>query len=705
MNRVGRGWRGLMVALVLGGGLAGTARGGPPPAPKAELRVTGLGWWQNRDRRIALERLLGAQLGATVGTNAVEDAAFLLVSALEQEGFLKPVVEIAYVAEAGPGGRFTFDTTLATPLPRELAATAVTFHVTKGVRYVVADVQIEGLTVLPVKVARDYFQPDQALFAAGGARAYTPSRFNRSIEALLAALQQRGYAEASVRAKDVKIDDPTGRVALAVTVVEGPRWNVTALHFAGVEAGLVPADLGRRFQQQPWSVLWQQDVRAAVRQSFFERGFPDIMVTLTPTVGAEQAGVKAVEVTAAIVPGPHVTVGRVRFEGNAHTRDAVLRRRVHAAAGDPLDPLTFERARYGLSRLGVFTAVDLRYEPPDGDVRDPVFLLREGRRWDASLLAGYGSYEQARAGVELRQMNLFGRAHQTRLALVQSMKSSRGEYTYSVPELFGESIDGTAKIFGFQREEESFLRQEFGVTLALKRPLPWLKIEGSAGYTLQSLRNRDNVLGTSGVDQGRVDVASFDFGLTSDWRDNPLRPRRGYRWFARAEVASRYFGGQPDYQRGELGAAFHTAWGRGRWIHLGLSHGVITTLGAGDDRLLPVNKRFYPGGDGSIRGYQEGEAAPRAVDGRFLGAKSYLLANVEVEQALTTNWSVVGFGDALGTAVQLASYPYAETLYSAGLGVRYHTLIGPVRIEYGRNLNPRPGDPGGTLHFSIGLPF
>jgi outer membrane protein assembly complex protein YaeT len=705
MTRRGKFWRQLAAATVLGVALAGMVAGKPPETPKAVLRVTGLGWWQNRDLRFSLERLLGAQLGETVEVDAIEDAAFLLVSALEQKGFLKPVIEIEFTPVSGAPQRFTFDTTLATPLPRPLAAKAVTFRVAKGVRYVVNEVQIEGLTAFPVKVARGYFRPEQALFVAGEARAYTPARLNRAVDALLDEFRQRGYAEAQVLAKEVRIDDRTGQVALTIAVVEGPRWDVAALRFEGAEASQVPVDLGAHFRHRPWSALWQQDVRARVRQLFWQRGFPDVTVTLAARTGVESACVKPVEVTATIAPGPHVTVGQVRFEGNVRTKESVLRRRVQAVAGGPLDPLKFEQARYELSRLGVFTAVDLRYEPADGEVRNPVFLLKEGRQWDASLLAGYGSYEQARAGVELRQLNLFGRAHQTRLELVQSMKGSRGEYTYTVPELFGASVDGTAKLFGLQRQEESFLRQEFGATVALKRPLPWFKIDASVGYTFQSLRNRDNVLGTSGVDPTTVDVGSIDLGLTSDRRDNPLRPRRGYRWFTQVEYASRYLGGQPDYQRLVAGAAFHTAWGSGRWIHLGVTHGVITTQGAGNDRLLPVNKRFYPGGESSIRGYGEGEAAPRGADGLFLGAKAYLLANLELEQALTTNWSVVVFTDALGATARLASYPFDEKLYSAGLGLRYHTLIGPVRLEYGRNLNPRPGDPSGTLHFSVGLPF
>jgi len=416
-------------------------------------------------------------------------------------------------------------------------------------------------------------------------------------------------------------------------------------------------------------------------------------------------GRREVAVTVRVTPGQAVTLGGVRFEGNEHTREQVMRRRVRTDEGDPLNPLALERARYRISRLGVFRSVEVDYEPPEGEVRDAVFTVEELPRWDASLLAGYGSYEQVRGGVELQQVNLFGRAHTSRFQLVQSLKSTRGEYSYTVPELFGESVDGTARIFGLRREEQAFDREEYGGTAGVRRRIPWIRAEGSLAYTYQSLSNQDNRLTTRALDEDNVKVASIDLGLTKDRRDNPLRPRRGYRLFAQAELASESLGGEVDYQSFELGATYHTRWGRSRWLHFGLTHGAITQLGAADGQLIPVNKRFYPGGDSSIRGYQKDEAAPRGPDGRFVGAETYTLLNVELEQAITNTWSVVVFFDALGEAAELEAYPWDERLYSVGLGVRYQTIVGPVRLEYGRNVNPRADDPSGTLHFSVGFPF
>ena len=670
----------------------------PPAAGPATLKVSGVGLLRDRELRQSLILLLGAQLGPTLDANAIEDAAVMLVAALGEEGYQKPVVEIEATLADGTVKRLRF------ALPRPLEARTVEFRVKPGARWHVDSVEITGLTVLPVKTARAFFRTESMLFVLAKTNAYSPSHLESGASALLGELHLRGYADAVVRADAAKIDEASGAVALRVEVTEGARWQVAAVRFEGADAGTVALPATTEWIGRAWSPVLRENLKEAIRRAYYQEGFPDVVVLIVAEPGAAPDGSKPVTVIAQIQPGVRAKIGQVRFEGTAITRESVLRRSVQVRPGEPLNPLVLADARYRISRLGVFDAVDLRYEPADGAVRDPVFTVKESQRYEASLLFGYGSYEQVRGGIEFRQVNLFGRAHQSLLQLVQSMKSTTADYPYSVPELFGESIDGTARLFGLQRQEIAFLRQEYGASFTLKRPIPWLRAEGTAGYTFQALRNKDNELATAATDKSQVNVASVDFGLTGDHRDNPLRPRRGYRWFTQLELATPNLGGTAEYQRLELGAAYHTPWGEGRWLHAGVTHGVITTLGT-TDATLPVNKRFFPGGDNSIRGYQKGEAAPRGPNGLFIGAKSYVLLNFELEQALTPNWSVVALVDALGSAVALRDYPFAERLYTVGLGVRYQTLIGPIRVEYGHNLNPRPGDPQGTWQISIGYPF
>ena len=678
---------------------------GTKEASPAALSVSGMSWLKDHELKVSLERLLGDERGEVLRANAVEDAMFLLMSAVQSEGFLKPAIAVECVDASGTKTKFALDESMTTTVPRTLEARALRFRITPGVRFFVSEVKFTGLHAVKERAARSFFVGDTALLSGKASRAHTPSRLSRALDGLQAELRGLGFAEAEVRTNEVTIDERTGAVVVSVAVTEGARWQVSAVRVEGAEGTGVEANGGRTLVGKPWTDALQQSLAGEVRKTFFAKGYADARVRVTREAGAVKDGRKDVTVIARVEAGELVRLGAVRFEGTEHVRESVLRRRVQAKPDEPLNPLEIDQARFRLARLGVFEKVELRYEPAEGPVRSPVFTVREGRSLETNLLFGYGSYEQARGAVELRQFNLFGRAHQSRLLFVQSMKGARGDYAYTVPEIFGESVDGTAKIFGLQRDELAFQRQEYGANATLSTPVRWLGANATAGYTFQALRNRDNELATRSADDKQVTVASLNAGLTRDRRDNPLRPRRGYRWFTQVEAASRGLGGEAEFQRIELGGSYHTAWGSGRWVHAALTHGVITTWGT-SDRLLPVNKRFFPGGESSIRGYREGEASPRGAGGRFIGAKSYALGNLDIEQALSANWSVVAFGDALATAAELRNYPLAgERLYSAGLGVRYQTLIGPIRVEYGRNLNPRAGDPSGTWQISVGAPF
>ena len=199
-------------------------------------------------------------------------------------------------------------------------------------------------------------------------------------------------------------------------------------------------------------------------------------------------------------------------------------------------------------------------------------------------------------------------------------------------------------------------------------------------------------------------VGSVSVNLLHDKRDQILAPQKGYHIFAHVESAAKYLGGDSVYQRIEVGGSWRRELYDGGFLHLGLAHGLIL---APEDRarLLPFNKRFFPGGENSIRGYQVSEASPVDAQGSRIGAESFWLTQVELEQALTPSWSVVTFQDTLGIATDYRDYPSTETLYTLGLGIRWKTIVGPVRLEYGHNLNPRDRDPQGTFLFSIGSPF
>lgn len=675
------------------------------PLPAAELRVNGLGWLGNRKAEQRLKLLLGDRSAANLDASTLEDAALVLTSSLTSEGYLEPVILARVELADGTRADFPLDARLEHPLPRPFAATRATLEITRGRRYTLEEINFAGLFALPEKTARSFFVGQEPLIPLESERLYSPGRLQRSLGNLETTLRQQGFAEASVTAAAVQIDRATGKVRADVLVQEGRRWVVDALEFSIADGSPPPPVPPAAHLGAPWNSLWGQDTATALRRWYFARGHPDVQINLTPRPAPRADGTTGVTVVAAISPGPVVHVGAVKFQGNNYTRDATLRRLVPGAPGDLLNPIRFDNSAARISRLGVFRTVDLRYAPLEAETRDVIFDLTEGRRQSVNLLAGYGSYEQLRGGLEWEHYNLFGRAQTSSLKLIESMKSTEGTYTYTVPELFGSTLDGSARLFGLHREEPSFVHEEYGANVSLLWPLRRYGVALTTGYTFKHVLDTDNELATRATDTPATDVASIDLGIARDRRDNALRPHKGYKLSAQAELANHTLGGEVVYQQFILAGSYHTAWGSGRWIHLGLAHGVVTTFGAPVQPSLPVSVLFFPGGEGSIRGYQRGEAAPRDPNGLFIGAKSYVQANVELEQSLTKSWSAVVFTDALGQAAHLSDYPMAEELYSVGLGVRYQTIIGPIRLEYGHNLNPRPGDPRGTVLFSIGFPF
>ncbi len=172
----------------------------PFAAAKVPVKVSGLGWLHDRDMRIALERLTGALTADSLDANGIEDAAVILNSSLNDEGFQEPEITVAATLADGAVKRFRFDPTFMTPVPRPLAAKAVTFAVQPGVRWRVAKVAIEGLTVMKAKVAEGYFRSNASLLTVATTNAYSKSQLSRSETALLDELKRRGYAEATVRA-------------------------------------------------------------------------------------------------------------------------------------------------------------------------------------------------------------------------------------------------------------------------------------------------------------------------------------------------------------------------------------------------------------------------------------------------------------------------------------------------------------------------
>ncbi len=670
----------------------------------ARLKITGYGLIGNFELKRLLQSLdLQWKERETFDANFIEDSALIVLSTLQRDGYLKPTITVRAIDTNGVESTHQWSTTIDPPLQRPYHAKEVQFQLDPGPLYRYEQVGVEGSTELDEKEVRAFFIERGLLLPLKRTRVYTPDRLERSINNLSEALMRRGFENPQIVATNLIQNDQTGQVDLTIVINEGARSIVRSVRTETFGATTnSPITIENLVTNIPYSRVWQQDFSQLLRSSNYHEGFPDTTVEIDRTGAVEEMGTNFVELRARVRRGEKIQIGKVQFVGLEKTKPSVVHRRVQlAATGEPLDRIEAERGRHRLSRLGIFKTVDLRYDIVDAHTRDVFYTVQEGKRLNVSLLFGYGSYELVRAGIEVEQHNVFGRAHHQRLRAVQSFKASTVDYFYTMPEFVGERVDVFVNASYLRREEISFTREEFGGGTGARTFFDFIDSDFSTRYNYQIL-SADDVISTEGPTNATV--GSIILEIKHDKRDSPLYPQRGYRAASSLELASEFLGGDVNFARWESLASFHQPLDQGRWLHFGLSHGVIFTQHASTEDL-PFNKRFFPGGESSVRGFQFGEAAPRNSAGQIVGAETYTLGNLEFEQSLTDRWALITFVDAIGFARRVGSYPFDEYVVSAGLGVRWKTIIGPVRLEYGYNVLKRTADPAGTLHFSLGFPF
>ncbi|HKX35843.1 MAG TPA: BamA/TamA family outer membrane protein, partial [Rhizorhapis sp.] len=195
-------------------------------------------------------------------------------------------------------------------------------------------------------------------------------------------------------------------------------------------------------------------------------------------------------------------------------------------------------------------------------------------------------------------------------------------------------------------------------------------------------------------------IGALPLSLAYDGSDDLLDPKSGFRLGMRVSPELSFQSGTLGYVRAQLdGSAYQPVTGKvvlaGR-VRLG------TIVGAQRDQIAP-SRRFYAGGGGSVRGYGYQDIGPRDANDDPIGGRS--LAEFSLEARIRFgNFGVVPFVDAGNISTgQLPNF--GDLQLGAGLGLRYYSNFGPIRIDVGTPLNPQPGDPKVAVYVSLGQAF
>ena len=503
---------------------------------------------------------------------------------------------------------------------------------------------------------------------------------------VLTALEPFGFYDAQVA-----IESPRSGDVVHVRVLVRPgrpvqvQQHQVVVEGPGGDDAVVQGDVAA-FKPGPREILDHRRYaasKAALERRLNARGYFDAE-PLRHRITVERASYSA-DIDVAWHSGPRYGFGETRFSGS-QVNEALLRPRIPYREGQPYSQTELAELHRRLVDLDYFGFIDLQPltdEKADGRVPVAVSVTPAKRsRYSAGIGYGTDSGPSIRAGLERRYVNSRGHKFSTQLAL-GTRDSSLGAQ-YRIPTT-------TSRWPGWWSVSPSLRRQQFGdvdseiLEVVGARSARWHDFDVSLEAHLRRERHAQ--------DQTTLVYPLARLGRTV--ADQPLYPTRGHAWDVSLAHGDPAFGSDLRFTQVRAGGRYIRGLGERRRL---LLRGAVGHTVVSDNQRFPPSLRFYAGGDRSVRGYGYQEIGPYLEDINIGGLK-LAVASIEIEQMLSEQWGVAAFVD-VGDAWSSGS-PDLRT--GAGLGLRWRSPVGPVRLDIGRGLdNP---DHGFQLHLNIGPDF
>jgi outer membrane protein insertion porin family/translocation and assembly module TamA len=565
--------------------------------------------------------------------------------------------------------------------------------------------------------------------------------FEADLKRIEAFYADRGYPDARVKSFDARLSEDQTSVKVQITIAEGEPVTVERVVLEGFET--LPDERETQLPDQlplktgqPLDRALMQASRETALDALRDAGHPYASVRISDAPGSERQ--RAV-VTLKADAGPVAQFGPIEIVGNTSVSDAVVRRQLWFRPGQPFEQSKLRESQRRLYGLELFQFVNV--EPVGLDNRSPEVGTRvtvtEGKHRRVNFGVGYGSEEKARAEIDWRHVNFFGSArtagvHARYSALDRGVRLNFNQpyfinrfYTLGVtaqswftdePAFRLTTIGGRVTVTRQFRRARGPVRR--GVrpttTLAMTYANEW------EDYTISnealndpSFRDELIALGldpTTGSGRGQLSAIGIDFGRNTT--ENLLDARSGYVAAVHLEQAGRWLGGDFDFYELTLEGRYYISLGDKAVVAVRGRAGSIDAWGS-EEELVPFFKRYFLGGATNLRGWGRYEVSPLSGSGLPIGGHSFMNVSTELRVPLFGNLGAVLFLDGGNVWTNPWDFNFNDMRYDAGPGIRYNTPVGPLRVDFGYQLNPIDGllvngEPQSRrfrVHFSIGHAF
>ncbi|MGH9328122.1 MAG: POTRA domain-containing protein [Terriglobia bacterium] len=604
--------------------------------------------------------------------------------------------------------------------------TNITYIVSLGTESNFGGYDFQGNRAIPSSELAPLVTIQPASFPSHLRGIFSHHMLNHDVKAITTFYQSRGYLDAHVTPV---LENKQGDLFVTFRIHEGPMTRVGKVEIRGVNAS-TESQLRTRLHAlpgQPYSPALVAKDRESMLTFFANQGFSNAAVL----THVSSAGKYKMDVEYQVQPGTQTWVRNIVVLGNDFTREGVIRHQITLQGGEPLDEAELLQSQRNLYNLGLFNSVQIAPENPGSSETQKTMLVRveQAQRW--TLGYGFGLDVQRLGGgqpqgtlgasprlsLDVTRINVGGRNQTFSLRGRLSDLETGGEASYLIPDFLNRPsltlhldaiADSTRDVLTFT----SFIRQ---ASLSIQK-----QFTASAFWV-----NRYNfrLVSVSDLKINELEIplfsqpvrdAGFESTFIRDTRDDPTDATRGSYSLVDGSISAAQLGSEANFARlyGQYSTYYrlnsHLIFARNTELGVESPYGPLRvtpfpgeTRGEAGADVIPLAERFFAGGADSLRSFSLNQAGPRdSVTGYPIGGQALFLNSLELRIPVRNGrYGLVFFNDAGNvysspSEMRLLKFDQTSpadlnyTVQAAGIGLRYRTPIGPVRLDLSYVFNP-----------------
>jgi len=581
---------------------------------------------------------------------------------------------------------------------------SLTYQIEEGSRVRIKKIHIEGNDAFSKRKIKKVMKTKEwwlfSFITSSGY--YKKDQMDLDIERIRDLYFDNGFIKVAVGESTIKLTANKKGMIIRIPISEGDQYKISSVEFSGNKV-FSDDEIRKRItllSDTPFSKTNLRKDIFSISELYSENGYA--VITVTPDLIPDEDK-KLVTVALKIDEGDRYNIGRIEISGNTKTRDKVIRREVRLDEGDVFNSALLKRSYERINNLNFFETVEMVPKPrPEEKLVDMDIKIKERPTGFISIGGGYSSVDKLIGIIDITQGNLFGKGQSIKFRGELGGRTTYYDISFREPWFMDKEISFATGIYKITRDFIQFDKEAVGFSVSFGKVLSEY-VRGDIAYNFEEATISDVTEDASRIikeQEGKRVTSSITPSLMRNTLDNYLDPSRGSRNSIYLTYAG--IGGTNYFFKGGVDSAWYfplkktTFMVRGRF---GYATGLF-----GEE--LPLYERFYVGGIYTVRGLDWGDAGPKDKEtGDPIGGTEELIFNVEYIFPIISELRLKGvvFFDA-GNSYESFN-DFGNLRYTTGAGVRWISPMGPIRVEWGYNLDRKLGEDASKIEFTFGTFF